>query len=120
MNENQYKITKKELEDFAKKIYEEAYCGYLDLKDSFCEEFVSKFLLEKPIICKGVSIDNTNLTTTTNIISWMPDETTTSVVQEVMSSFARDDGINMRIESTPSEVNPYIRINYEGNESERF
>lgn len=39
-----FNLTKDELENFAKKIYEEACFGYLDLKESVCEKMVSDFL----------------------------------------------------------------------------
>jgi hypothetical protein len=39
-----YKISKEELETFAKKVYEEACYGYLDLKDSVCEGMLRDFL----------------------------------------------------------------------------
>ena len=43
----QYKLTKAELESLTRKIYEEACCGYLDLKDSVCERMVTEFLDDK-------------------------------------------------------------------------
>ena len=51
---NHYKLTQEDLEDFAKKVYEEACCGYLDLKDSVCVGLVSTFL-------EGKTIFDTNL-----------------------------------------------------------
>ena len=49
-----YKLTQEDLEDFAKKVYEEACYGYLDLKDSVCVGLVSIFL-------EGKTIFDTNL-----------------------------------------------------------
>ena len=46
----QYKITNEELAVFARKIYEEACYGYLDLKDSVCERLVKDFIAERQIV----------------------------------------------------------------------
>jgi hypothetical protein len=51
-----YKLTQEDLEDFAKKVYEEACYGYLDLKDSVCVGLVSTFL-------EGKTIADTHLNT---------------------------------------------------------
>jgi hypothetical protein len=45
-----YKISKEELEAFAKKVYEEACYGYLDLKDSVCGGMVRDFLDGRKIV----------------------------------------------------------------------
>lgn len=47
---NKYELTSKEIEDFAKQIYEVACAGYLDLKESTCAGMVNKFLLEKKVV----------------------------------------------------------------------
>jgi len=45
-----YKISKEELEAFAKKVYEEACYGYLDLKDSVCDGMLRDFLDGRKIL----------------------------------------------------------------------
>lgn len=45
-----YKISKEELEAFAKKVYEEACYGYLDLKDSVCDGMIRDFLDGRKIL----------------------------------------------------------------------
>lgn len=45
-----YKISKEELEAFAKKVYEEACYGYLDLKESVCGGMVREFLDGRKIL----------------------------------------------------------------------
>ena len=39
-----YKITKEELEKFAKDLFDKAYYGYLDLKDSIIQKMMNDFL----------------------------------------------------------------------------
>lgn len=45
-----YEISKEELEAFAKKVYEEACYGYLDLKDSVCDGMIRDFLDGRKIL----------------------------------------------------------------------
>lgn len=44
---SQYTISEEQLEAFAKDIYEEACCSYMDLKDSFCYKKIKDFLSDK-------------------------------------------------------------------------
>lgn len=53
---SQYKITNEELTDFARKIYEEACCGYLDLKDSVCDRMVRNFIDGRQIVGDAESL----------------------------------------------------------------
>ena len=46
----EYKFTKEDLDALSKKIYEEACCGYLDLKDVVCDRIVTEFLDGKEIV----------------------------------------------------------------------
>jgi hypothetical protein len=52
-----YKLTKDELEAFARKVYEEACYGYLDLKESACEAMVEDFIDGKNALSDIVNSD---------------------------------------------------------------
>jgi hypothetical protein len=59
-----YLLTREELLEFSKIIYEQSIHSYLDLKDSTCERMLSNFLIDKK-----TSMPNTNLTMRTNSVS---------------------------------------------------
>lgn len=42
-----YIISKEELLDLVRNVYEEGYCGYMDLKDSICDRFVENLVKDK-------------------------------------------------------------------------
>mgnify|MGYP006282113973 CR=1 FL=1 len=58
-----YILTREELLQLAKEVYEQAAHGYLDLKDGSCERILSNFLLDKKS-----SAPNTNLFLNTNAV----------------------------------------------------
>ena len=45
-----YKFTQDQLENFAKKVYEEACCGYMDLKESVCNMLVHEFISKQQLV----------------------------------------------------------------------
>jgi hypothetical protein len=47
---SQYKISAEEIASFARRIYEEACYGYLDLKDSVCDRLVREFLCDRQVM----------------------------------------------------------------------
>jgi len=101
----QYQVTNEELIDFARKIYEEACSGYLDLKDSACDQMVRDFInLPHRKIAK--SENNWHVVSTDTNLNWHVDESNTISLRD-------DTSVLPRVQDT-------VRINYEGNESERF
>lgn len=56
-----YELTKEELEKFARDIYDEACCGYMDLKETVCEGLLEHFLADKKAIYSNNLLQNTNL-----------------------------------------------------------
>jgi hypothetical protein len=58
-----YLLTREELLEFSKIIYEQSIHSYLDLKDSTCERMLSNFLIDKK-----TSMPNTNLTLRTGSV----------------------------------------------------
>jgi hypothetical protein len=58
-----YLLTREELLEFSKIIYEQSIHSYLDLKESTCERMLSNFLIDKK-----TSMPNTNLTLRTGSV----------------------------------------------------
>lgn len=131
---SQYKIANEELVDFARKIYEEACCGYLDLKDSVCDRMVREFIdgrqiFQSPITdpgylgYQGHPGPDGYAGPENNPSTWT--YTTSTGIQEIQirssdnATILRDEpSVSPREENQVRENNPFT--NYEGNESERF
>lgn len=46
----EYKISEEQLAALVKNVYEEACCGYMDLKDSVCAKTIKEFLSDKKTV----------------------------------------------------------------------
>jgi len=77
-----YSLTRDQLLEFAKIVYEESAHGYSDLKESACERLLSNFLLDKK-----TSLSNTHLSLTTNSV------TTSDIFMNDVFTIA--DGLNI-------------------------
>jgi len=129
---SQYKITNEELIDFARRIYEEACCGYLDLKDSVCDRMVRDFIDGRQIISGMQPLDPVMIENyphqhyagpENNPASWTYTDPAYAHIQVVSTG----NTISLRDEPSVSprsqdivRIEDNLRTNYEGNESERF
>lgn len=52
-----YNLTREELLEFAKIVYEQSIHGYIDLKDSACERMLSNFLLDKKTFSSNTNLN---------------------------------------------------------------
>lgn len=127
---SQYKITNEELVDFARRIYEEACCGYLDLKDSVCDRMVRDFIDGRQIISGMQPMDPVMVENYSNHYggpennpaSWTYTDPSYSHIQVVSTgntiSLRDEPSVSPRVQEMVRPDN--FRTNYEGNESERF
>lgn len=122
-----YKISNDELIDFARKIYEEACGGYLDLKDVTCNRLVREFVDGRQIFEKELDSESTtaghNWTyTTNNATNFSEDSENVTVYASSDHSISlRDEpSVSPRVEDIVRSDENAFRVNYEGNESERF
>jgi len=76
-----YNLTKEELLEFAKIVYEQSIHGYLDLKDSACERMLTNFLADKKTL-----LPHTNVTMSA-IGSVIASQTFTSDIFSISDSF---------------------------------
>lgn len=112
-----FKITQEELTNFARKIYEEACCGYLDLKENVIERIVADFLDGRtPIVAQWNSQFATQM-----IADPMPTtaaQVTVNVTEDVMPLMTEE--IPLRNESgfADGNGNGSIFVDYVGNSSE--
>lgn len=114
-----YKLEQNELLMFAQKVYEEACCGYIDLKESVCDALVREFLDGKQDISTNNETNNTTM-----IVSSMPSNFLgTESYSVVNNTTAYDDLARIRsqeyIRSVQRRSEEYIQ-NFQGNESERI
>ena len=130
-----YKLERDELLAFAKRVYEEACYGYLDLKESVCDGLVREFIEGKQIVSPtdttltpfqgsindyvsgGAHLASGVITTTsTTGLTWTPSNSATSTGALIVNTWDSSNDV------------PYVRIeqdirpnqNFQGNESERI
>lgn len=142
-----YKISNDELIDFARKIYEEACGGYLDLKNTTCDRLVREFIdgrqvfegILDPVMAEtyrgyqghpgpdgyaGPENDANTWTYTTNVTNVPESSGSINIYTSSSHSISlRDEpSVSPRVEDIvrPDENESNLRTNYEGNESERF
>lgn len=127
---NSYKIDHDELLAFAKKIYDEACCGYMDLKESICDslinEFVCKLTKESEIVSSEQVLNQDSIT----IVNTVGNTSFTSeIIPDYSTIIANDEfshnislGLTQEVDTSQVRIEEYIRPeqNFYGNESERF
>lgn len=140
-----YKISNDELIDFARKIYEEACGGYLDLKDSVCSKLVRDFIDGRQIF-EGIT--DTQIAEAyqgyqgyqghpgpegyagpeNDAVTWTYNTSTDSVMMQNSGhtiSLRDEPNVLPRVEDAVRPDQNEINLlrdyrDYEGNESERF
>jgi len=138
-----YKFSQDELLAFAKKIYEEACYGYMDLKESVCDVLVREFIDGRQIVSP---IDTNIMAVPENVVSGYMGHgnaytgsvvsfTTTNTamipgnlsmgsitVNDIPASSGQYDGSTWEVNAPQVRTEEYVRPeqNFHGNESERF